>query len=132
MLACLIELPGLISTSEVRSSQEAMRRGQIDAALADARDARSSAPWASSPVIQLGLIAEATGNYEVAQRLMQDAVERDPWDFRPWVLLARISAENGDVGQARDAYRRATKLRPLSVLFPRPPVSANPTTPRTN
>ena len=81
--------------------------------------------------MQLGLIAEATGNDAAAERLLRAAVTKEPWDFRPWVLLARVAAENGDLRTARAAYRRARRLRPLSPLFIVPTPSAKPASVRT-
>jgi hypothetical protein len=131
LVACLTQLPGLVSTSELRRSQAAMRAGDVDAAVADARDAQAAAPWAGTPVDQLALIAEATGEYAPAQALLLQAVRKEPWDFRPWTLLARVAAENGNLALARSAYRRAHALRPLSPLFPVPAPSANPAPART-
>jgi len=131
LFACLVELPGMVSTSDVRSSQAAMRRGDVNHALAAARDARAAAPWASSPVVQLALIAEATRHYGAAQVLLRDAAERDPFDFRVAVLAARVAAENGDLRTARAEYEQARRLRPRSQLFPQPSVvSGTPAAPR--
>lgn len=62
LLAGLTQLPGLVSTSKVRSSQEAVGAGDLEGALNDAEDAVASAPWAATPLVQRALILERAGS----------------------------------------------------------------------
>ena len=66
VLALLVQLPGLVSTSKVRDSQAAVRAADVrDAGLA-ATDAVEAEPWAASPFIQRALVEETSGDLAAA------------------------------------------------------------------
>lgn len=115
--ACLLLLPALVSTSEVRHSQEAFARGDQAAAAAHADGAVRAQPWAASPRVQRALVAERTGDLRGARRDLRAAETRSPQDWRIPLLLARVEARRGDSRAALAAYRRARDLRPLGRFF---------------
>jgi cytochrome c-type biogenesis protein CcmH/NrfG len=119
LIAIVVQLPGLVSTSKVRDSQAAFRSGDTEAAIGDANDAVDAQPWASSPYVQRALVEEASDELTAAAVDLGRAVDRERTNWRPWLLLARVEAKRGDVERALDAYRTAKRLRPEST-FVRP------------
>ena len=117
VLACLVELPGLVSTSEVRRSQSSVRTGAFDNALRQANDAIDAEPWAATPYVQRALVEERTGRLAAARVDLQRAISREPTNWRHPLTLARVEAELGDSQAALRYYQRARRLHPLSPVF---------------
>src|SRR5437764_1367648 len=117
VLACLVELPGLVSTSEVRRSQSSVRTGAFDNALRQANDAIDAEPWAATPYVQRALVEERTGRLAAARVDLQRAMSREPTNWRHPLTLARVEAELGDSQAALHYYQRARRLHPLSPVF---------------
>jgi hypothetical protein len=117
LVALLVQVPGLVSTSKVRSSQEAAEAGEIDTAFERAGDAVQAQPWAASPYVQRGLLEESTGQLAAATVDLRRAVRYEPTNWRPRLLLARVEAKRGRVSRALADYRTARDLRPRSVFF---------------
>lgn len=109
----------LASTSLVRSSEAAVREGDLEAALADARSAENVEPAAATPRLQQALVLELQGRLPAAAAAATEATERESTNWRTWLVLSRIEAERGNADAALDAYRRARSLNPLSPLFDR-------------
>jgi hypothetical protein len=101
-------------TSEIRASQSAARAGHLKAALGDAATAQRVEPYAATPRLQRALILEASGDLEGAQTAAAQAAEREPDNWRIWLLRARIDAESGHAIAAVRDYRRAHALNPRS------------------
>lgn len=118
------EVPGLLSTLEVRRSQAAERRGDGPEALAWASDAISAEPWAASPYIQRGLVLESAGRYAPAAADLRAAIRRERTNYASWVILARIETERGRLGVAVQDYDRAHQLLTEGTLFG--PVAPDP------
>lgn len=117
LVAVLVELPGLVGTSEVRRSQREVSTGNITEARSHADQAIDILPWASSPFLQRGLVDEQAGEWESAREALQLAIRRDPLDWRLPLVLSRIEAESGEPEAALAAYRQAKKLRPGGQFF---------------
>jgi cytochrome c-type biogenesis protein CcmH/NrfG len=117
VVAMLVQVPGLVSTSKVRSSQSAAEAGDLGAAFERADEAVEAQPWAASPYVQRGVLEEATGGLTAATVDLRRATEREPTNWRPWLLLARVEAKRGRVRPALADYRKARRLRPTSVFF---------------
>ena len=109
----------LASTSLIRSSESAVRSGDLEAALADARSAENVQPGAATPRLQQALVLELQGDLPGAAAAAQAATERESTNWRPWLVLSRIEAERGRVDAAVAAFREARSLNPLSPLFDR-------------
>ncbi len=107
----------LLSHVKIAASQEAVRAGSAERALDHAEDARRLQPWAASPYLQLALVREATGDLEGAQSAIENAIERDPLDWRLWLVRARIETNSGEIAAARESLSRAKALNPRSPLF---------------
>jgi O-Antigen ligase len=116
IVAALIQLPGLVSTSATRNSQAEFNRGQTAKALASANDAIQSEPWAASPYVQRALVEEGTDQLDAARLDLLRAQKREPTNWRQPLLLSRVDAERGDAAAALADYKRAKVLRPKSLF----------------
>lgn len=127
VVLCLLQLPGLVSTSEIRKSQESFAAQDVPAALAHANDAIETEPWAAAPYVQRALVREQTGAYASAAADLRRAAARSPDDWRIPLVTARVVAREGDAAGAIRAYRRAQALRPRGKFFEQPVSGASPT-----
>jgi tetratricopeptide (TPR) repeat protein len=109
----------LASTSLIRSSESAVRSGDLEAALADARSAENVQPGAATPRLQQALVLELQGSLPAAAAAAEAATERESTNWRTWLVLSRVEAERGRVDAAVAAFRKAKSLNPLSPLFDR-------------
>jgi O-Antigen ligase len=109
----------LASTSLVRSSEAEAREGDLPAALEDARTAQNVEPGAASPRLQQALVFERQGLFSLAVAAARQATEREETNWRNWLVLARIEAENGEAAAAVRDYRTARSLNPRSSIFAR-------------
>jgi tetratricopeptide (TPR) repeat protein len=119
--AVLVQVPGLLSTSEMRRSQAAERAGNGALAYAWANAAVSAEPWAASPYEQRGLVLEAAGRLRPAALDLTRAISREPDNFVHWLVRSRIETELGYVAAAARDYERARQLRPRAAVFANAP-----------
>jgi O-antigen ligase len=119
VLAISLEAILLLSNMRLEQSQSAAARGDVDAARSAAVDAKSIQPWASSPYLQLALLAEQARDLPAARTNIGQALDRDARDWRLWLVSARIETEAGNISKARRDLRRARTLNPRSPLFAR-------------
>ncbi|MDA0185484.1 O-antigen ligase family protein [Solirubrobacter phytolaccae] len=117
LVGVAVQLPALVGASSLRISQAAARSNDERRALAAARDAGATLPWAASPHVQLALLAETSGDLNTAEREARQAAALEPTNWRHRVLLARVLAQRGDVDAALEAFAAAERLRPLGRLF---------------
>ena len=103
----------LLVDREIDSSQAAAAEGNFGVAVEKADTARSIEPWAASPYVQLGLLAEVEGDYATATEQMSKAIDREEGNWLLYYLRARIQHEAGDEAAARADRRRALELNPL-------------------
>jgi O-Antigen ligase len=115
VVAALIQVPALASTSATRSSQREFNANKTQAALADANDAIQAEPWAAGPYVQRALVEESMDQLDAARLDLLRATKREPTNWRQPLLLARIDAERGDTAAALADYKRAKQLRPKGV-----------------
>lgn len=116
LAAILVQIPNLASTSLMRKSEAAFRAGNVEVAATEANDAVHAAPWSADAYMQRALIFESQDRLREAATDMQHAIEREPFNWRPPLLLSRIEAERGRVGPALKAYRTFKRLRPNSLF----------------
>jgi O-antigen ligase len=115
--AVCLQIPGLLSTLDVRNSQAAERRGDPVAALGWARSAVAAEPWAASPDEQEALVLESGNRLSSAATFERRAIDREPTNYTHWLVLARIQAERGRVIPALSAYDKARSLSPRGLIF---------------
>ncbi len=107
----------LRGATALRQSQLDAARGDLPAALQQARDAADAQPDAASPLLQEALILEQQGKLRAAAAAAAAATRKESADWRTWLVLARIEAERGRVASSLRAYGRARARNPNYILF---------------
>ncbi len=120
-IAALALVGPLLVEREIKASQSAAAEGDIASAISHADTARSIEPWAASPYVQLGLIAEFQTDYPVAVARLTQAIDREDGNWQLYYLRSGMRAEAGDSAGAEADLERARQLNPLE---PRVQVSA--------
>jgi hypothetical protein len=100
----------LAGATELRSSQDAAAANRLAPALRQASTSRRVQPFASSPLLQRALVLELRGDLSAAVAAAQAAERKEPTNWRPPFVLARIEAERGNVDAGLAALRRARAL----------------------
>ncbi len=103
----------LLVDREIDASQSAAASGDLASATSHAKTARSIEPFAASPYVQLGLIAESEGNYAVAVERLTQAIDREDRNWQLYYLRSRVEQEAGEPGAAKTDLDRARELNPL-------------------
>ncbi len=107
----------LIALYALSDSRDDFRGGQLEAALDSARKAQDLQPWSAAASLQEALVLERLGTLDEAASSALDATEKEPTNWRNWLILSRIEAQRGNASGAVDAYSRAESLNPRSTLF---------------
>jgi tetratricopeptide (TPR) repeat protein len=107
----------MLSQYRLEESRAAAARGDAAAAVDAADEARAVQPWASTPHLQLALLAEEEGNLPEANRQIGEALERDPSDWATWLVAARVQTKAGFIARGRRSLREAERLNRRSELF---------------
>lgn len=107
----------LSATSLVRQSEEKVREGDLSGALDAARTAEKVQPGTAAPRLQQALVLEEQRALDPAAAAAREAADREPTDWRNWLVLSRIEAQRGRAEAAVSAYRKARSLNPRSGLF---------------
>ncbi|HEY2334359.1 MAG TPA: O-antigen ligase family protein [Solirubrobacterales bacterium] len=102
----------LLVEREIDSSQAAAAREDFGAAVDHADTARSIEPWAATPYVQLGLLAERQGNYPVAVEHFGHAIEREERNWQWYYLRSRVEHEAGEGAAAATDLEKARELNP--------------------
>ena len=114
LLAGAVQVPGLISTERTRASESALARGDAPRATELADQAITAEDWAASPYAARAQALERLGKLAEAKQDAQQAIDREPDNWRNRLLLARIEAEQGDRPGARGQIVAARRLAPRS------------------
>ena len=104
----------LLVEREIVASQNAVSDGDLVAAVDHADTARSIEPWAASPYLQLGLVAERRGEPEVAVERLSQAIDREDANWALYELRARVEDKAGEPAAAAADRREAHRLNPLA------------------
>jgi O-antigen ligase len=104
----------LLVEREMDASQSAAAREDFAAAVDHADTARSIEPWAASPYVQLGLLAERQGDYPGAIVHFGHAIDREDRNWQWYYLRSRVEHEAGEDGPALADLERARELNPLA------------------
>lgn len=112
----VIAIP-LASLSFLRQSQSQARDGDLSAALDSARSAQNVESGAAGPRLQQALVLELLHDYGAAEAAARAAADREPENWRNWLVLSRIAAENGRPQASVAAYREARALNPKAAIF---------------
>lgn len=103
----------LLVDREINASQDAAAAGDIGSAVNHAKTARSIEPFAASPYVQLGLLAELEGDYAVAIEHLTQAIDREDRNWQLYYLRSRVEEEAGDRAAAEVDLEEARRLNPL-------------------
>jgi hypothetical protein len=103
----------LLVDHQIKASQEAAASGDIPSAVNHADTARSIEPWAATPYVQLGLLAQVQGDYVTAAGRLSQAINREDRNWLLYYLRSKIEHEAGDLASARADLSRAQQLNPL-------------------
>ncbi|HWM64120.1 MAG TPA: O-antigen ligase family protein [Solirubrobacterales bacterium] len=103
----------LLVERELEASNNAAAEGEIANAIEHADTARSIEPWAASPYVQLGLLAELQGDYPAAAERFTQAIDREDRNWQLYYLRSRVERKAGDTAAAAADLRRARQLNPL-------------------
>ena len=104
----------LLVDRELTASEDAAERGDLVAAVNHADTARSIEPWAASPYVLLGLLAEAQGEYVTASGRLAQAINREDRNWQLYYLRARVERAAGNDEAARADIAKARQLNPLA------------------
>jgi O-Antigen ligase len=110
----------LASGTHLRNSQAAFNAGNGPRARSEALAAKAIEPWAASPYLQLGFVAEAEHDYPEAVRWANEAIRRSRRDWSLWATAAIFETRNGNVGAARRDLAEARRLNPHSTALAGP------------
>jgi O-antigen ligase len=113
-IAAIALVGPLLVEREIDASKGAFAGGDITAAVDHADTARSIEPWAASPYLQLGLIAERQGEYDLAIERLSQAVEREDGNWALYALRSRVETSAGDTEAAHADLEKARELNPLA------------------
>jgi hypothetical protein len=117
--AMVVILVPLSSEVAVERSRDDAANGDIAAALDEARAAEDVLPAAATPRLQQALLLERLGDYEQAIDAAREATDREPTNWRMWLILSRLEARDGDAAASLRAHRRARSLNPRAPTFAR-------------
>jgi hypothetical protein len=117
--AVALHANALLVDARLRQSERAAARADVGAAARDALAAADLAPWAATPRLQLALLSELSGDLPLAQRRLDEAIDRDDANWRLWLVAARLHVKRGETDAALAALATARTLNPRSpVLLP--------------
>lgn len=111
-IAAVALIGPLLVEREIDASQEAAAKGDLAAAANHADTARSIEPFAATPYVQLGLIAESQGNYAEAVERFTQAIDREDRNWQLYYLRSRVESAAGDDDAARADIEQARRLNP--------------------
>jgi hypothetical protein len=107
----------LLVDREIDQSTAAIHRGEVESAVSHAESARSIEPWAASPYRQLGLLAEAKGEYAEAIHRLGQAIDREDRNWSLYYLRARAEHKAGQNEAAHADLEEAKRLNPLETCL---------------
>jgi hypothetical protein len=107
------------SASSLGESQSSARSGSLSSALKEARTAARVQPYAATPRLQEAVLLEEAGDLDGAAIAARQATDREPTNWQPWLIRARLAAKLDHPQQALAYYERARELNPRSPLFRR-------------
>jgi O-antigen ligase len=86
-------------------------------AVSHANTAKSIEPWAATPYLQLGLLAQAQGEYPEAIHRFEQAIDREDQNWAYYYLLAKTEHQAGQKEAAQNDLSEAKRLNPLETCL---------------
>jgi hypothetical protein len=112
-LTALALIGPLLVDREIDASKSAAAAGNLESAEGHADTARSIEPWAASPYVQLGLLAQERGDYATAVQRLGQAIDREDQNWILYYLRGKAEHEAGNTAAARSDLGEAQQLNPL-------------------
>jgi O-antigen ligase len=119
-VAAIALIGPLLVDRELKASQSAAASGNLSGAVDHASTARSIEPWAASPYVQLGQLAELQENYPEAIVHFTHAIEREDRNWQWYYLRSEAEHYAGDEAAAQADLERARQLNPLATCLSEP------------
>lgn len=116
-IAAIALIGPLLVDREINASQNAAAAGDLGSAVDHAKTARSIEPFAATPYVQLGLLAEAEGDYPTAAEHLTQAIDREDRNWQLYYLRSRVEEEAGDRAAAEADLEQARQLNPLETCL---------------
>ncbi len=113
-IAAIALVGPLLVERELVASRSAAADGNVASAVEHASTARSIEPWAASPYVQLGLLAELQGEDKAAAGRLSEAIERENRNWELYYLSSKAERKAGDTAGAEADLTRARQLNPLN------------------
>jgi hypothetical protein len=117
-IAVVMQAVGLGADWSLQRSENEVARGDLAAATESADLARTIEPWSAEPYMQQALVRSRGRSDVESVRLARKALDREPTNWRAWLVLTTVEARAGLIGQAqRDAgifgtFARGSPLKP--------------------
>jgi O-Antigen ligase len=116
-IAAIALIGPLLVDREIDASQSAAANGDFASAVNHANTARSIEPFAASPYVQLGLLAELQGDYKTASERLSQAIDREDRNWQLYYLRSRVEHEAGNESAAQADLERARELNPRAACL---------------
>ena len=115
-LTMLALIGPLLVDHEISESNAALP-GNFESAVSHAKTARSIEPWAATPYLQLGLLAQAQGETGEAVNRFQQAIDREDHNWTLYYLKAKAEHQMGRNEAAQADLAEAKHLNPLETCL---------------
>jgi hypothetical protein len=116
-IAAIALVGPLLVDREIKSSQSAAAAGDFGTAVSHAGTARSIEPWAASPYVQLGLLAELQGDYPTAIVNFSHAIDREGDSWQWYYLRSKAEHAAGSDAAAQRDLEQARRLNPEAMCL---------------
>lgn len=107
----------LLVDHEIHASTDAAQEQDFESAVNHANTARSIEPWAATPYLQLGLLAQAQGQYPEAIYRFGQAIDREDQNWTYYYLRAKVEHQAGQNEAAQNDLNEAKRLNPLETCL---------------
>jgi O-antigen ligase len=107
----------LLVDHEVHESSNAADVQNLESAVEHAETARSIEPWAATPYLQLGLLAQAKGELPPAIGRFGQAIDREDHNWVLYYLRAKAEHQAGQNEAAQNDRSEAKHLNPLETCL---------------
>lgn len=107
----------LLVDHEINQSTSAAQAQEFESAVNHADTARSIEPWAATPYLQLGLLAQAQGDYQGAIERFGQAIDREDHNWTLYYLRAKAEHQAGQNEAAQNDLNEAKRLNPLETCL---------------
>lgn len=117
VVAVVVPLAG---AAALHTSRDEVQAGELARGFEQAKTVTDVQPYSASGYLQQALIYERAGAIDRALDAARTAAAEEPTNWRPWLIVSRLAARDGDAAQSVRAYRKAKRLNPRSGIFNRP------------